>query len=127
MQAINTNQAPPAIGPYSQAVAAGGFVFVSGQIPLDPETMAIVPGGIREQTEQVLMNIGSILGSARLGFPDIVKTEVFLKDMGDFAVMNEVYASFFNGDIKPARAAVEVSRLPRNALIEIACTAYRGS
>ncbi|MRR36835.1 RidA family protein [bacterium] len=127
ISAISTPGAPQAIGPYSQAVAAGGLVFVSGQIPLDPATMAMVPGGIREQTEQVMKNIGTILSSVRLGFSDIVKTEVFLKDMGDFGAMNEVYASFFTGDAKPARAAVEVSRLPRNALIEIACIAYQGS
>ncbi len=127
LSAISSREAPQAIGPYSQAVAAGGFIFVSGQIALDPATMAMVPGGIREQTAQVLKNIGTILGSVRLGFSDIVKTEVFLKDMGDFGAMNEVYASFFTGDAKPARAAVEVSRLPRNALIEIACTAYQGT
>ena len=124
--AITTASAPKAVGPYSQATAAGGFVFVSGQIPLDPSSGAVVPGGIREQTGRVLKNIGAILTEAGLTPRSVVKTEVFLKDMNDFAAMNEVYASYFAGEIVPARVTVEVSRLPRDVLVEISCTAYGG-
>lgn len=123
---VSTPKAPRAIGPYSQAVRAGEFVFLSGQIPLDPETAAIVRGGIREQTEQVLKNIEAILTSIGLIFDHVVKTEIYLKSMDDFALMNEVYACFFSGDVKPARATVEVSRLPRDVLVEISCIAYSG-
>jgi 2-iminobutanoate/2-iminopropanoate deaminase len=121
--AINTQAAPKAIGPYSQAVVAGGFVFVSGQIALDPSTGSIIEGGIKDQTLQVLKNIEAILKEAGLSLSRIVKTEVFLKDFNEFTAMNEVYATFFPGDIKPARVTVEVSRLPRDVLIEIGCVA----
>ncbi len=121
---ISTRKAPRAVGPYSQAVRAGNFVFVSGQIPFDPETDAVISGGIGEQTLQVMKNIGAILSSIGLGFGDIVKTEVYLKDMSDFPLMNEAYASFFSGGTNPARATVEVSRLPRDVLVEISCIAY---
>ncbi|MDT8272318.1 MAG: RidA family protein [Desulfomonilia bacterium] len=123
---VCTHNAPKAIGPYSQAISAGGFVFISGQIPLDPATATIVPGAIREQTRQVLKNLEAILLEAGLTFEHVVKTEVFLKDMNDFNAMNEVYGSFFGSETKPARYAVQVSRLPRDVLIEIACNAYRG-
>jgi 2-iminobutanoate/2-iminopropanoate deaminase len=125
IKTIMTDNAPRAIGPYSQAVSAGNFVFVSGQLPLNPATGDIVPAGIKEQTAQVLENINAILVSAGLSTEHVVKTEVFLKDIDDFAAMNEVYASFFTGRTKPARFTVQVSRLPRGALIEIACMAYQ--
>lgn len=120
---ISTPKAPRAIGPYSQAVTAGDFVFLSGQIPLDPETSAIVSGGIREQTEQVMKNIEAILSSLGLGFGNVVKTEIYLKNMNDFRDMNDAYARFFADSVKPARATVEVSRLPRDVLVEISCIA----
>jgi 2-iminobutanoate/2-iminopropanoate deaminase len=122
--AINTQAAPKAIGPYSQAVVAGGFVFVSGQIALNPSTGSILEGGIMDQTIQVLKNIEAILKEAGLSLTRVVKTEVFLKDFNDFSAMNDVYATFFPGDIKPARVTVEVSRLPRDVLVEIGCVAY---
>jgi 2-iminobutanoate/2-iminopropanoate deaminase len=121
-----TPDAPKAIGPYSQAVAAGGFLFVSGQLPLDPGTMTVVEGGITEQTMQVMKNIGAILASAGLWFEAVVKTEIFLKDMGTFASVNEVYGSFFPTEPRPARVTVEVARLPRDVMVEIACVACLG-
>jgi len=124
--AICAETAPKAIGSYSQAVMAGDFVFVSGQIPMSPSTAVIVPGGIKEQTRQALKNIEAILAEAGLTFGHVVRAEVFLKDMNDFSAMNEVYATFFTGETKPARHAVEVSRLPRDVLVEISCIAYRG-
>jgi len=124
--AISAETAPKAIGPYSQAVMAGDFVFVSGQIPMSPSTAIIVPGGVREQTTQVLKNIEAILTEAGLTLGRVVRAEVFLKDMNDFSAMNEVYATFFTGEAKPARQAVEVSRLPRDVLVEISCIAFRG-
>jgi len=123
---VHSDDAPKAIGPYSQAVSAGNFTFVSGQIGMDPRTGNIVEGGIREQTSQVLNNLRAILVSAGLSTKDVVKAEVYLRDMNDFAVMNEVYAASFSGDTKPARAAVQVARLPRDVLVEISCIAYRG-
>ncbi|MGC9323740.1 MAG: RidA family protein [Desulfomonilia bacterium] len=123
---IYTEEASKAIGPYSQAVSAGDFVFVSGQIPLDPVTATIVQGGIREQTRQVMKHIEAILRTVGLTFENVVKSEVFLKDMNDFIAMNEVYGSFFTSGIHPSRQAVQVSRLPRDVLIEISCIAYRG-
>lgn len=121
---VSTPKAPRAIGPYSQAVVAGDFVFLSGQIPLNPETTSIVPGGISEQTVQVMKNIEAILESAGLGFRNVVKTEIYLKSMDDFSSVNEVYGSFFSEGIKPARVTVEVARLPRDVLVEISCIAY---
>lgn len=123
---ITTPEAPRAIGPYSQAVSAGGFLFVSGQIPLEPALMTVVEGGVAEQAMQVMKNIRAILNSAGLGFENVVRTEIFLKDMDSCAVVNEVYSSFFPRDPKPARSTVEVSRLPRGVLVEIACTAHLG-
>ncbi|HPJ07744.1 MAG TPA: RidA family protein [Deltaproteobacteria bacterium] len=124
---VHSDDAPKAIGPYSQAVSAGDFTFVSGQIGMDPRTGNIVEGGIREQTAQVLNNLRAILVTAGLSTKDVVKAEVYLRDMNDFAVMNEVYAASFSGDTKPARAAVQVARLPRDVLVEISCIAYRGN
>lgn len=115
---IQTGTAPAAIGPYSQAVIAGGFVFVSGQIPINPATGEFVPGGVAEQTEQVMRNLASILSAAGSSITDVVKTTVFLADMGDFAAMNEVYGRYFPED-PPARATVQAARLPRDARVEI--------
>jgi 2-iminobutanoate/2-iminopropanoate deaminase len=115
---IHTNDAPQAIGPYSQAVKAGGFVFASGQIPLDPASMQIVDGDVRIQAARVLENLQAVLEAADTSLERVVKTTVFLADMDDFAAMNEVYATFF-GATRPARSTVEVARLPRDARIEI--------
>jgi 2-iminobutanoate/2-iminopropanoate deaminase len=127
--AIATKHAPAAIGPYSQAIRAGGMVYTSGQVGLDPATGAIVPGGIKEQTTRVLENLNAVLGEAGLGLADVVKTTVFLKDMGDFAAMNEVYGSYLApaGAVAPARSTVEVARLPKDALVEIEAIAGAGS
>ena len=125
MKSIQTENAPAAIGPYSQAIDSGaGLVFVSGQIPIDPSTGTFVPGGIREQTRQSLTNAQAILAATGLGLENVVKTTVFLADMGDFA-MNEVYAQFFTSPY-PARSAVAVKTLPKGALVEIECIAVRG-
>jgi 2-iminobutanoate/2-iminopropanoate deaminase len=120
---IITEHAPKAIGPYSQAVATEQFVFVSGQLPIDPKNGKIIEMGIEGQTRQVLRNIEAILKEAGLGFADVVKAEVFLHDMNDFQKMNAIYAEVFTGPIKPARQAVQVARLPMDALIEISCIA----
>jgi 2-iminobutanoate/2-iminopropanoate deaminase len=117
-QIVSSEQAPKAIGPYSQAVVAGGFIFASGQIPFDPSTGEFVEGGVAEQTEQVLKNLTAVLGAAGASLADVVKTTVFLADMNDFAVMNEVYGRFFTEN-PPARATVQAARLPRDARVEI--------
>lgn len=122
MQSVNTENAPAAIGPYSQAVVANGFVFTAGQVPFDPQTMQLVDGDIAAQTEQVMKNLQAILQQAGADLSSVVKTTVFLKDMNDFAAMNEVYARHF-GDHKPARSTVQVARLPRDASVEIECVA----
>ena len=115
---VSTEHAPKAIGPYSQAVEAGGLVFVSGQLPIDPATGAF-PEGIEAQTRQSLTNAKAILAAAGLGMENVVKTTVFLKDMNDFAKMNAVYAEFFPEGGYPARSAIEVARLPKDASVEI--------
>jgi 2-iminobutanoate/2-iminopropanoate deaminase len=115
---IATDRAPRAIGPYSQAVRAGNLVFASGQIPIDPATGQFVPGGIAEQTEQVLRNLTAVFAAAGVGMDQVIKTTVFLADMDDFTAMNEVYGSFF-GEEPPARATVQAARLPRDARVEI--------
>lgn len=117
-QAITTPSAPAAIGPYSQAIRCGNLLFVSGQIPLDPATGNIVEGAAAVQTERVLKNLSAILDAAGSSLAQVLKTTVYLKDLSDFAMMNEVYARFF-GDCPPARATVEVARLPRNVSVEI--------
>jgi 2-iminobutanoate/2-iminopropanoate deaminase len=117
-QAVSTDSAPGAIGPYSQAIRAGSLLFVSGQVPIDPATGAIVDGDIAAQTRRVLQNLGAILDAAGLSFDHVVRTTVFLTDMNDFAAMNEVYATCFTQPA-PARATVQVSRLPKDARIEI--------
>ncbi len=121
---INTAAAPAAIGPYSQAIEANGIVFVSGQLPIDPATGAFAVGGIKELTRQSLTNMKAILAEAGLTMANVVKTTVFLADMADFAEMNEVYASFFEG-VCPARSAVAVKTLPKGARVEIECIAVR--
>jgi 2-iminobutanoate/2-iminopropanoate deaminase len=115
---IQTEQAPKAIGPYSQAIRTNGFVFASGQIPIDPESGKFVAGGITEQTEQVIKNLSRVLEAAGSGLNQVVKTTVYLVDMEDFAAMNEVYGRFFSEE-PPARATVEAARLPRDARVEI--------
>ena len=121
-QVVKTGRAPEAIGPYSQAIKAGGFVFVSGQIPIDPETGQFVSGGIAEQTRQVMKNLAAVLDAAGSDLQLVVKTSVFLADMEEFAAMNEVYGKFF-GDEPPARATVQAVRLPRDARVEIEAVA----
>ena len=118
MESIQTDRAPQAIGPYSQAVKANGFIFASGQIPLDPATMRIVEGGIEEQTGRVLDNLKAVLEAAGSSLDRVVKTTVYLADMGEFIAMNEIYARYF-GATKPARATVQVARLPRDVKVEI--------
>ncbi len=121
-ETISTENAPGAIGPYSQAVRVSGFVFCSGQIPIDPQTGDFVSDDVAEQTEQVLKNLSAVLEAAETNLNNVVKTTVFLADMNDFAAMNEVYARFFS-DNKPARATVQAARLPRDARVEIECIA----
>ena len=121
---ISTNQAPSAVGPYSQAVEAKGMLFVSGQIPVDAETGKIVEGGIKEQTEQVMKNIGIILGSAGYSFDDVVKSTCLLSDMSNYKGMNEVYSDYYTED-PPARAAYGVVELPLGVLIEIETIAVK--
>jgi 2-iminobutanoate/2-iminopropanoate deaminase len=119
---VQTQSAPAAIGPYSQAIKANGFVFASGQIPIDPATGEFVAGGIREQTEQVLKNLSEVLKAAGTSLEHVVKTTVFLADMKEFTVMNEVYAQYFKGET-PARATVAAAGLPRDARVEIEAVA----
>jgi 2-iminobutanoate/2-iminopropanoate deaminase len=118
MDSIQTDRAPQAIGPYSQAIKANGFIFASGQIPLDPDTMQIVEGGVQEQTERVLDNLKAVLEAAGTSLDRVVKTTVYLADMSEFVAMNEIYARYF-GATKPARATVQVARLPRDVKVEI--------
>lgn len=139
MHAIATNQASSAVGPYSQAVStgyagsagqcagpvSGETVYVSGQIPLDPATGALVEGDIQAQAERVLTSVGAILEAAGLGYDDVVKTTVLLADINDFAAVNEVYARFFTGPVLPARAAFQVAALPKGAGVEIEAIAVR--
>ena len=118
MKAIHTNNAPAAIGPYSQAIEVNGFVFASGQIPINPATGDFVEGGIKEQTKQALTNASNILKEAGTDLSHVVNTTVYMADMGDFAAMNEIYAQFFN-EPYPARSAVAVKALPKGALVEV--------
>jgi 2-iminobutanoate/2-iminopropanoate deaminase len=116
-QVISTDSAPAAIGPYSQAILVDGMLFASGQIPLSPETGAVVQGGIKEQAEQVMKNIAAVLAAAGSDLTQVVKTTCFLTNMDDFAAFNEVYSQYFTG--KPARSCVAVSALPRGVLVEV--------
>jgi len=120
---VHTEKAPKAIGPYSQAIQAGPFLFVSGQIPIDPSTGELAGGDIRQQTRQVLENIKNILASQGLAMERVVKTTIFLRDMGNFSQVNEVYATYFLSD-PPARSTVEVAKLPKNVDIEIEVIAF---
>lgn len=122
---IATENAPAAVGPYSQGVEANGTVYVSGQVPLDPATGTLVEGGIEAQAERVLTNIGAILEAAGLGYGDVVKTTVLLSDITDFKAVNKVYARFFTGEVLPARAAFQVAALPLGAGVEIEAVAVR--
>ncbi len=124
MKQISTTAAPGAIGPYSQAIEANGFVYASGQLPIDPATGAFPEGGVKEQTRQSLLNAQAILRETGLELTNVVKTTVFLADMNDFAAMNDVYAEFFKAPF-PARSAVAVKTLPKSALVEIECVAAR--
>ena len=123
-QKISTTKAPAAIGPYSQAIRAGEFLFASGQIPINPETGAVEAEGIEAQTEQVMKNIGAILAEAGTDYEHVVKTTCFLDDMGDFAAFNGVYEKYFTG--KPARSCVAVKKLPKDVLCEVEVIAYLG-
>ena len=118
MKQVETKHAPAAIGPYAQAQIVGNLVFTAGQIPLDPQSMELVPGDIAEQTERVMLNLKGILEAAGASLSSVVKTTVFLRDMGDFAAMNEVYGRHF-GAHKPARSTVQAARLPKDVAIEI--------
>ena len=120
--AINTENAPKAIGPYSQAINSGELLFISGQIPIDPFTGVFVPGGIEEQTKQVFKNLQEILTVAELGVSDVIKTTIFLQNIKDFDVVNRLYSEFFTAPF-PARSCVEVSALPKGSLIEIEAVA----
>lgn len=128
MKEIKTDRAPTAIGPYSQAVVAGDYVFVSGQLAIDPQTKKLVNGGIKEQTGQVISNIKAILEEAGIRLNAVVKAEVFLTNMDDFGKMNEVYAQKFTTEPKPARHTIEIAKLPgqKGALLEISVIAYKG-
>ena len=122
---IKTVNAPQAIGPYSQAVEAGGFLFVSGQIPIDPKTGSVIQGDIRVQTKQVMENAGAILTAGGAVYSSVVKTTIYLKNMSDFGAVNEVYAAYFQSD-PPARATVQVAGLPKDVALEIDFVAWKG-
>ena len=121
---VSTDSAPKAIGPYSQAVVVGSLIYTAGQVALDPKTMEVVPGGVAEQTAQVMKNLAAVLEAAGTSLAKVVKTSVFLVDMADFTAMNEVYSKAF-GDHRPARTTVAVVGLPRNVRVEIECIAVR--
>ena len=125
LEAFSTDAAPKALGPYSQAIRAGEFLFVSGQVPIDPATGALVTGSIGDQTQQTLKNIGAILRAAGTSFSRVVRTTVYLADLEDFPVMNEAYGAFFTPP-QPARSTIQAARLPRDARIEIDVVAYIG-
>ncbi|ABN53997.1 MAG TPA: RidA family protein [Hungateiclostridium thermocellum] len=124
IEVVKTNKAPEAIGPYSQAIVTGSFVYTSGQIPINPQTGEVVDGGIEEQAKQVLENLKNVLEAAGSSLNKVVKTTVFIKDMDSFAKVNEVYAKYFS-EPYPARSCVEVSKLPKGVLIEIEAVAIK--
>ncbi len=126
LKEIQTNEAPEAVGPYSQGTQTGEFIFVSGQLPVDPKTGQKVEEDIKIQTERVIENIKAVLNAVGLDLSQVVRCDVFLKDMNNFKAMNEVYASKFVTDPKPARQAVQVVQLPIDAMVEISCIAYKG-
>lgn len=121
---VSTKKAPAAIGPYSQANIFGNLIFTSGQVPLDPDTGEIVGTTVEEQTKQVFKNIGALLEEAGSSFDQVLKTTVFIKDMNDFAKVNEIYGSYFTEGAFPSRSAVEVARLPKDVLVEIETISY---
>lgn len=125
MKQISTRNAPAAIGPYSQAIEVNGFVYASGQLPIDPATGAFPEGGVKAQTRQSILNVKAILEEAGLALSNVVKTTVYLADMGDFVAMNEVYSQFFAQPF-PARSAIAVKALPKGALVEVEVVAARG-
>ena len=125
LKAVSTPNAPGAIGPYSQGLRAGDFLFLSGQIPLDPATGQIVPGGIVEQTHQVLKNLGAVLTAGGASYAQVTKTTVYLQDMAEFGAMNEVYGTYFSAPA-PARATIQAAALPRGVKVEIDVVAYLG-
>jgi 2-iminobutanoate/2-iminopropanoate deaminase len=125
LSAVSTGSAPRALGPYSQAIRAGQFLFVSGQVPIDPGTGELVQGAIGEQTRRVFQNIGEILKAAGASFSQVVRTTVYLADLADFSAMNEVYATFFTAP-QPARSTIQAAKLPRDARIEIDVIAFLG-
>ena len=124
MHALHTDKAPAAVGPYSQAIEANGFIFATGQLPIDPSTNAFAEGGVKEQTRQSLTNARNVLAAAGVDLSHVVKTTVFLSDMDNFAAMNEVYAEFFK-EPYPARSAIAVKALPKGALVEVECIAVK--
>lgn len=123
-QILNTEKAPAAIGPYNQAVKAGKTLYVSGQIPLIPDSMELITSGVADETHQVLKNVDAILKNAGYSFNDVVKASIFISDMGDFATINEVYAEYFTGN-QPARECVAVKTLPKNVNVEISVIAWK--
>jgi 2-iminobutanoate/2-iminopropanoate deaminase len=125
LSAVSTESAPKALGPYSQAIRAGQFLFVSGQVPIDPETGVLVQGDIGDQTRRVFENLGGILAAGGASFQQVVRTTVYLADLGDFSAMNDVYATFFSVP-QPARSTIQAARLPRNARIEVDVIAFLG-
>jgi 2-iminobutanoate/2-iminopropanoate deaminase len=125
ISAVSSESAPKALGPYSQAIRAGQFLFVSGQVPIDPETGALVQGTIREQTERVFLNIAEILKAGGASFQHVVRTTVYLADLGDFVAMNDVYATFFTAP-QPARSTIQAAKLPRDARLEVDVIAFLG-
>jgi 2-iminobutanoate/2-iminopropanoate deaminase len=122
---VSTTEAPKALGPYSQAIKAGQFLFVSGQVPIDPATGNLVDGSIADQTRRAFENVGAILRAGGASFKDVVRTTVYLADLGDFAAMNEVYATFFTAP-QPARSTIQAARLPRDARLEVDVIAFLG-
>jgi 2-iminobutanoate/2-iminopropanoate deaminase len=125
LSAVASGSAPQALGPYSQAIRAGQFLFVSGQVPIDPSTGEMVAGGIAEQTRRAFQNVGEILKAGGASFQQVVRTTVYLADLNDFAAMNEVYASFFTPP-QPARSTIQAARLPRDSRIEVDVIAFLG-
>lgn len=125
LSAVSTGSAPQALGPYSQAIHAGQFLFVSGQVPIDSVSGQLVPGGIAEQTRRALQNLGEILKAGGVSFQQVVRATVYLADLGDFTAMNEVYTTFFTAP-QPARSTIQAARLPRDARIEIDVIAFLG-
>lgn len=125
MKEIKTDLVPKAVGPYSQAIKVGNLVFCSGQIGLDPKTNTLTKGGIEKETRQTLENLLNLLGASRLNFSNVVRVDIFLIDINDFAKVNEIYDEYFTKNPKPARQTVAVKKLPKGALIEISCIAYQ--